>query len=122
MKYLPISLDPSMAWMARRLLDDMSTLSGCPYQRIAASVLLQAIKDCASPQQRTKPDTYVGSHRRYTAYVDDGTKDGSDADSARKFLSERSPALHFWTSLLGMKPGDINALYKSRIRQVPLIP
>ena len=118
MKYLPISLDPSMAWMARRLLDDMSTLSGSPYQRIAASVLLQAIKDCASPQQRTKPDTY----RRYTAYVDDGTKDGSDADSARKFLSQRSPALHFWTSLLGMKPGDINALYQSRIRQVPLIP
>tara|TARA_R110000751_G_scaffold305537_1_gene422115 strand:+ start:571 stop:936 length:366 start_codon:yes stop_codon:yes gene_type:complete len=108
----------------QQLLDDLNRVSMAPQQRIAAGVIVQAVKDaCARhvsmvPTRRAHGRIVIGpisaSHREVW-YRDRGL-DTVDANSARLFLSVPSKMLSFWCAVLGINPADVNQVYWSLLR------
>jgi len=120
MKHGPIRQD----WASYQLLNDLNRSSMLPEQRIAAGVIIQAVKDACErnlgqiPTRRSHGRIVRGpiteSHRN--VWYRDRGNDTIPANSARLFLSEPNPMLSFWCSVLGISPADVNSVYWSLLR------
>lgn len=114
----------------QRLRDPLALKTGrktSPTERIAAAVILQAVKDCSHPTFRYIPQRgkdgaplYAANGRpktyRQRTYVDDGSARGPDAATARAFLTTPNAALTFWCAALGIHADYIRTNYLRNVR------